>query len=253
MGHLLDKVIFLSQAKTFNPYFREELDKRHRVVVQFIVNYWRNVTYTCTILPLYLNEKFVRVNLAEENTDPVDMREVKNQILMTVTIRIKHGDRPTFGGYGEERVNLWKGFEQSKKMIHLGIDINNLRVGTPVTVPCDCTVYHTFRDRSESNGWGGRIIFRMREEYKGAAYLLYGHLDHNLPEIGREFRKGEVVGRIGSSEENGNWFIHIHVQLLTEKMISMYSNLDLIDGYLLDSDSFTMNEVSVDPTDLVMS
>lgn len=138
-------------------------------------------------------------------------------------------------------------------MIHLGVDINNLKVGEPVCLPRDAIVVHVLKDESEHNGWGGRLIFKMDKPYKNCDYLLYGHLTHELPEVGMRFKAGDVVGFLGESQKNGGWFVHIHVQLVKQAMIDLFiKDLRFIDGYLLDRDGeLKASDISDDPTLLI--
>lgn len=206
-----------------------------------------------TILPQYANIPFQVINLAEEyTTSQKQMKNIQNQLEFLEATRLKYSTQCILGGFLEDRSLLWSGFEESKKMIHLGIDINNLQVGSSVTLPCSATVVHVFKDTSKLNGWGGRLIFKLSQPYLGADYLLYGHLDpERLPANGTRFNLGDIVGYLGDVTVNGGWFIHLHVQLIKEAMFKSYENLDKLDGYLLDSDTFIVEEITVDPTFLV--
>ena len=51
--------------------------------------------------------------------------------------------------------------------------------------------------------------------------------------IGQICEAGEVVGRVGNHFENGNWFPHLHVQMMSKPFIDFYKeDLEKIDGYL---------------------
>ncbi len=158
----------------------------------------------------------------------------------------KYNNKKTFGGFLENRASLIGFLEEScdKHMIHLGIDINNIDPGTDIRVPCDVEVVHVFRDNSKINGWGGRLIMKMKEPYENCKYLLYGHLAHEthelLPRVGDVLQTGEVIAQLGDPQENGGWFPHLHVQCITEKFYNEYKeNLEELDGYLFeDTDLF---------------
>lgn len=216
----------------------------------------------CRILLGYSQTPFVEINLAEEARKRFDMTsgiitpmiELKNQSILLEQI-YRDKSLPCFGGYLEDRSELWRGFEDSKKMIHLGIDINNLLPGTAVLTPVKAIVIHVYKDNFENNGWGGRIIMKLETPYMGCQYLMYGHLAHaNLPSVGSIFEADDVVAYIGDYKENGGWFCHLHVQLISDYHFNLYNdNLDKLDGYLLDSDFPLLNEYSVDPTGLVFN
>lgn len=216
----------------------------------------------CNILPDYSETPFVKVNLDDEAKKRFDMTiglmspmaDLKNQTsLLGKLYRENH--LPCYGGFLEDRSVLWRGFEESKKMIHLGIDINNLMPGFRVTTPCKSKVIHLHVDNLEYNGWGGRIILELETSYLGCKYLMYGHLAHtNLPIVGTLFEAKDTVGYIGDYDENGGWFYHLHVQLITDHHFNMHKDdLSKLDGYLLDSDFPLVDEYARDPTGLIFS
>jgi hypothetical protein len=225
--------------------------------------------YRCIILPRLKNEYFYEVDLAKEYevlkqekkvpessdmpNQPGEMKAIEVQDELLTYVQKKYHTKHTIGGYSEDRSKLWLGFEKSAKMLHLGVDINNLQVGEPVSLPRDAIVIHVLKDTSELNGWGGRLIFKMKTPFQGADYLLYGHLSHDLPEVGMVFKAGDIIGHIGNSDQNGGWFVHLHVQLIKQAMIDQYlEDLRYIDGYLLDSDGKTeVSDISSDPTFLI--
>jgi hypothetical protein len=158
----------------------------------------------------------------------------------------------TFGGFLEERVELI-GFleeESDNHMIHLGIDINNIEPGADIKVPCDVEIVHIYKDKTVINGWGGRLIMRMKDDYNNCSYLLYGHLSHDLPKVGQVFLKGEKVAKLGDCKENGGWFPHLHVQCMTEYFFKKYINdLEKLDGYFFKDKEFS--DYVCDPSGLV--
>lgn len=172
-------------------------------------------------------------------------------------ISYKYSDRKnivkTYGGFLENRSNLIGFLEESCKdnMTHLGIDINNIEPGTLIKVPCDVEIVHVLKDKTRINGWGGRIIMKMKDNWGNSPYLLYGHLSHdNLPSLGQTFKKNQIVAKLGDTHENGGWFPHLHVQCITQKFYDEYiDNLDLLDGYLFEPVDY-MEFVS-DPTNLI--
>lgn len=154
----------------------------------------------------------------------------------------------TYGGFGENRSQIWKHFEPCTcetpydcrcTMIHLGVDFNNLNPGTRVKSVCDGTVVHIMRGHHDSknnvnhNGWGGRVIVY---DHVKRVYVLYGHLDpKHLPCVGQMLAKHETVGYLGSSAVNGGWFAHLHFQVMTSEFVDLFPDLDKLDGYELSS------------------
>jgi peptidoglycan LD-endopeptidase LytH len=218
------------------------------------------MTYRCLILPRLADATFAAVDLGAENFEsppapgvPNPYRDVAAQEALLTRLRDKYRTQYTIGGYLEDRTALWNGFEKSSRMIHLGVDVNNLTAGEPVSVPCDATVVHVMRDTSSSNGWGGRVIFQLATPFGGAEYLLYGHLRHDLPDVGTAFKAGDIVAHIGDPTANGGWFGHLHAQLLTRTAFNRdIADPNRIDGYLLDHDApLTAVDLSVDPMPLI--
>lgn len=147
----------------------------------------------------------------------------------------------TYGGFGEDRTDLWHGFEpDAKKMIHLGVDLNNLKVGQLVGSISDGVVVDVFVDPNKFNGWGGRVIvkspFLMVNKNicpeDENVYILYGHLQaEDLPRLGSIVKMGDVIGKIASGDSNGGWFEHLHLQIMLERYVKRFKTYREIDGY----------------------
>jgi hypothetical protein len=158
-----------------------------------------------------------------------------------------------WGGYLEDRTHIWRGLYDAPVIIHLGVDYN-APTGTPISTPVNAEVVHVYPDKSEVNGWGGRVILKLDPSCKVAPYLIYGHLmQDTLPQVGDFFEAGQVVGLLAGPEENGGWVPHLHVQCIGEQFYYQYVKyLEEIDGYFLRNwgeDYF--RSVAPDPTYLV--
>ena len=57
-------------------------------------------------------------------------------------------------------------------MTHLGIDINNIKAGINIKVPCDLEVIHVLKDSSLINGWGGRLIMKMKNNWNNCPTFI---------------------------------------------------------------------------------
>lgn len=100
------------------------------------------------------------------------------------------------------------------RCMHLGIDFW-VPSDTPVHVLFDGEVVFSIEDMGFKK-YGGLIIIRHREE--GIDFFsLYGHLSlssiMNL-KVGEELKKGDKIGSIGNSAENGSWSPHLHFQMM---------------------------------------
>lgn len=137
-------------------------------------------------------------------------------------------------------------------MLHLGVDFNNLKAGTMVKSISDGYVAHIMNDNDDratqttfaltgsnsnisitKNGWGGRVI--IYDPVK-RLYVLYGHLDpKTLPALGMSVERGQYLATLGSPHVNGGWFCHLHLQVMTPEYVSRFPQLELLDGYCLNS------------------
>jgi murein DD-endopeptidase MepM/ murein hydrolase activator NlpD len=124
------------------------------------------------------------------------------------------------GRYAEDRVvyrhrSLFNGAEENRS-VHLGIDLF-VEPGTMVSTPLRAEV-HSFSNNQSPGDYGPTII--LRHEPEGVPFFtLYGHLSlWSLTGMhpGRRFAAGEVIGRVGESQENGGWPPHLHFQVITD-------------------------------------
>ena len=139
-----------------------------------------------------------------------------------------HGVDYSFGGYLEDRSFLFRNKYHAERgtFIHLGIDYN-VPAGTLVAVPCDAVVVDRWADKDQNGGWGGRLVFSLSKHY----YLIYAHLDlEQLPLPGTRLSENSVVAVVGKESNNGGWFPHLHVQLVSEHYLSKHDVREF-DGY----------------------
>jgi 4-aminobutyrate aminotransferase-like enzyme/Ser/Thr protein kinase RdoA (MazF antagonist) len=102
------------------------------------------------------------------------------------------------------------------RTIHLGIDLH-VEPGSTVLAPLDGAV-HSFANNSGRGDYGPTIILEHEIDGGLKFFTLYGHLTKdslNGLVKGRMFKRGERIGRIGTSKENGGWPPHLHFQLIT--------------------------------------
>jgi hypothetical protein len=157
----------------------------------------------------------------------------------------------TFGGWGEDRSHLWRGhYHDPNVMRHLGVDYN-VPAETLVVAPAEMTVINAWPDPDQDGGWGGQLIVKLAKPYRGADYVIFGHLAHDsLPAVGKTFAAAEPFAVLGGAHENGGWFPHLHVQCFTQKIYDKYAlDLTKIDGYGLNGEPLEPD--FPDPTGLV--
>ena len=103
-----------------------------------------------------------------------------------------------------------------RRTVHLGIDIF-CPAGTPVFAPLSGVV-HSVQDAGQPLGYGP-VMLLEHEAGETPCYTLYGHLSRaSLSDVkpGQKFRKGDRIGAIGDTEENGGWVPHLHFQIITD-------------------------------------
>ena len=125
------------------------------------------------------------------------------------------------------------------RFIHLGLDVI-VGLGTPLHAPLDATVAEVGYESGEGN-YGGFVLLRHASHNFDTFYSFYGHLSKNrLPDVGTAFPAGAAFATIGDFHENGNWFHHTHIQVITPKGLDRGY---LSKGYCSPADLGPMNEL----------
>jgi 4-aminobutyrate aminotransferase-like enzyme/murein DD-endopeptidase MepM/ murein hydrolase activator NlpD len=130
------------------------------------------------------------------------------------------------GGYDEARVIYANAFASGaatdeRRTVHIGIDLT-LPAGSPLFAPIDGVV-HGFEDAQVRLDYGPVIVLRhdMAGDPPQSFYTLYGHLDRRSLDglvIGQHIRAGEQFATIGAPPENGDWWPHVHFQIITDML-----------------------------------
>lgn len=124
-----------------------------------------------------------------------------------------------FAPYLEHRDTLLGGCPQmvaDQRFIHLGLDVI-VSLGTPLHAPLDATVVEVGYEIGEGN-YGGFVLLKHESEDFETFYSFYGHLcKDRLPKVGKGYPVGAAFAEIGDFHENGNWFYHTHIQVITQK------------------------------------
>ncbi|THB73218.1 MAG: hypothetical protein D6B25_15360 [Desulfobulbaceae bacterium] len=154
-----------------------------------------------------------------------------------------------FSPYLERRDTLLADCPQmaaEKRFYHLGMDII-VPVNTPLCAPLKGVVVESGYEAGEGN-YGAFVLLRHEEQRSVPFYSLYGHLSRqHLPNVGQTFKAGEIFCRIGDFSENGNWFHHTHLQVITEKGLAEGY---LSKGYCTEGDLVNMNDLCPSPVPL---
>ena len=151
-----------------------------------------------------------------EGMDVRDQRECQRRI-----DQLMADGKHTWGvsSYLENRKHLLSNCPQmveEQRFYHLGLDII-VPLGTPLHAPLAATVEACSYESGEGN-YGGNVLLRHESSDFETFYSLYGHLERKtLPAPGTLFRSGDIFAHIGDFSDNGNWFYHTHLQVITEK------------------------------------
>jgi len=149
-------------------------------------------------------------------------------------------------GYLEDRSVILSEYPQmaaEKRYYHLGIDVN-FPLHTPIYTPLNALVVQSEYEAGAGN-YGGLVVIKCHENGT-TFYLVFGHLERvSLPEVGTQLTAGDPFARIGDFHENGGWFQHVHLQVLTEKA---YNEGWVNKGYCALEDIPTINQYAPDPT-----
>lgn len=147
--------------------------------------------------------------LIESDSNPFILPEKMNQWIDF--IHALKGIDYSYGGYLEDRKNLWEGhYHENDKTVHVGIDFN-VKANTAVCLPCQGILVETFNDSDQKGGWGGKATF----ECKGF-FLTLAHLKMIPVNIGTMYSAGTVVGMVAESDRNGGWYEHLHLHCSRE-------------------------------------
>jgi murein DD-endopeptidase MepM/ murein hydrolase activator NlpD len=138
----------------------------------------------------------------------------------------------SFGGYLENRSFLWRYhyMQDTGRFYHLGVDCN-VPANTAVAITYEGTVLRVDDDHDPSGGWGPRVI--IQPELNPDIVVIYGHLGDVLVSERQAVPEGSVLARVGSPPDNGNWYPHLHVQLVKREIYESFllEGIEKLDGY----------------------
>ncbi len=160
-------------------------------------------------------------------------------------------DRHTWGlaSYLENRETILSQYSQMReeqRYYHLGLDII-VGLGTLLHAPLDAEVKESSYEAGDGN-YGGNVLLMHESPYFETFYSLYGHLNkEKLPTPGEKFKAGESFALIGDVHENGNWFYHTHLQVITQKG---YDTGWVSRGYCAEKDLAVMDSICPSPLPL---
>jgi len=169
-----------------------------------------------------------KLDLSFGSATAINAPENQDTIALNASIAAdmtKMGTDISIGGWGEARpIYTGKAFGNNSgdplapsRTHHLGVDIN-VPAATAVHAPLEGVVWAA-ADAEYHLDYGGYVILEHNLPNGVTFYSLYGHLAPNsLKHLthGTKVQAGTQIGEIGGYEENGGWWPHLHLQLLTE-------------------------------------
>jgi len=103
-------------------------------------------------------------------------------------------------------------------LIHHGVDLAGEK-GTPVLAVADGKVVVAGDDHTTAYGpttdfYGLLVVIELKQRYRGQPiFCLYGHLSEVLVEEGQEVKRGDIIGRVGSTGIALGDHLHFEVRL----------------------------------------
>jgi murein DD-endopeptidase MepM/ murein hydrolase activator NlpD len=191
----------------------------------------KNKIYGYINLNLEVREWLIKKDklLAEKNPllNPKTCQE------MIMSVHEKYGLDFSYGGWMEDRSLLWKGsyLEEQNIFSHLGIDLN-VPAGTEIAADFNAEVIKIDTDYPRKGGWGSHVFLKHLSE---PVCLIYAHLDPNIKcKVGDKLEKGQVFAVVGQAPQNGKWYPHIHIQVISDnhyKKLVKHDLWEAFDGY----------------------
>lgn len=138
----------------------------------------------------------------------------------------------SYGGWLEIRATIFQYtyLAERSAYLHLGVDFN-VPAGTHVASPWSGTVLLVDNDTPEVGGWGERVVLALDDRDEA---VIFAHLGPKaMVKQGERVRVGQPLGLVGSPDENGGWYPHLHLQrMLGRVWRSFYPDrLGWLDGY----------------------
>ena len=244
------------------------LVKLDKIPIQFIIYVIRNICGYTIIKDHDEILKFIK-NINFENIFKFDLLDVNKSILKLdskspllkgnpvsprpsserPSVYSKDNSKVGIGLYKEKR-KVYKGTnfaslldENRRRDIHLGIDIF-INQGTSLYSPIDGKIV-ILENNSFKYDYGPTLV--LEHKHKNIKfYTLYGHLSKIILKkfkIGKKIRKGDWIGKIGRTNENGNWLPHLHFQIIIDLLGNKENFPGVGEEFLID----IWSKISPDP------
>lgn len=180
--------------------------------------------------------------------DAIDVRDQKG--FQKLLDRMMEGSH-TWGvsSYLENREKVLSQCPQmveEQRFYHLGLDII-VPLGTPLHAPLAGVVKESGYEEGDGN-YGAHVLLMHESPYFETFFSFYGHLNREkLPAPGQVLQAGDAFAYIGDFHENGNWFYHTHLQVITREGVEQGY---LSKGYCAAADLARMENLCPSPLSL---
>lgn len=163
---------------------------------------------------------------------------------------LEAGTNWAISAFGEPRERMFRALDCDQmvgegRFYHLGVDFW-LPAGSNIYAPLGGTIVESGYESGFGN-YGGFVCVK-HSQFNKPIYTFYGHLDPvTVLEVGQVITSGDVIGKLGNMQNNGGYFYHLHLQVLTEsgyeagfahKGYATKKQFSEIDSYVLDSSYF---------------
>lgn len=106
--------------------------------------------------------------------------------------------------------------DSQQRTLHLGLDLG-VAATTAIYAPLDGSI-HSIANHQGDGDYGPTII--LHHQLEGYSfYTLYGHLATaclSQHQVGDKIQAGEQFARVGTTQENGGWAPHLHLQIIND-------------------------------------
>lgn len=189
---------------------------------QFLLNATRY--FTPVINQNFLKSNYLVIDLSHANNalTGIDLSSSEEMERFIINYLQKNNKKVAYGGYLEKRAIYKRSthFNQqnpeTERNIHLGIDLW-IEADTEVLAVLDGEI-HSFQDNTNFGDYGPTIIIKHQiNTYQ--FYTLYGHLSREslkTLKVGQKINRGEIIGKLGLPEENGDYAPHLHFQVIND-------------------------------------
>lgn len=162
---------------------------------------------------------YIPISISSENSDlNFDISSSKEWEVFINSYLKSNNKKVAYGGYLEKRDIYSRSsyFVGNDRNIHLGVDFW-CDENTNVLAVLEGEV-HSIGNNQNFGDYGPTVI--LKHQIKGKEfYSLYGHLSskstENLEE-GRKVSRGEIIAKLGASDENGDYAPHLHFQIIID-------------------------------------